>query len=67
MYIYSITCIVWVQLINSNSVLLAVGRLNDVLDFYDFVVGGYKIYVCCLVVKPGVLICYVGEHWRFAD
>ena len=37
------------------------------LDFCDFAVGGYKIYVYCLVVKPGVLICYVGEHWRFAD
>ena len=34
---WEIICIVWVQLI--NSVLLAVGRLNDVLDFCDLIIG----------------------------
>ena len=68
MCLYSITCIVWVQLVDSDFVLLAVGeRLNDVLDFCDFVVGVIKCFVWYLAVKPRILVCYVGKHWRFAD
>ena len=52
MCLYFITCIVWVQLI--NSVLLAVGRLNDVLDFCDLIIGDL-----CVELIDGVG-CYGG-------